>query len=154
MYLVPDLTAGTSYTFKVRARNEFGFGDFSQEVLILCAFAPEPPGTVTTANSNSDIVISWSEPELNGLLITEYTILIQKSDYTYTTDLMYCNGALHVIVSTRTCTVPLSSLQVTPYNLVFGDHINVIVVSTNEYGSSQYSEVGNGATIWVVPDAP
>ena len=76
MFLVPNLAAGTSYTFKVRARNEFGFGDFSQEVLILCAFAPEPPATVTTTNSNSDIVIAWSEPVLNGLLITQYTVLI------------------------------------------------------------------------------
>ena len=67
---------------------------------------------------------------------------------------MYCNGALSAVVSTRTCTVPLSSLQATPYNLVFGDHVNVIVVATNEYGSSDYSAVGNGATIWLVPDAP
>jgi hypothetical protein len=28
------------------------------------------------------------------------------------------------------------------------------VISTNDYGSSEYSDVGNGATIWVEPDPP
>lgn len=35
-----------------------------------------------------------------------------------------------------------------------GDHVNVKVSATNFYGESPYSSVGDGASIWVIPDAP
>jgi len=44
---------------------------------MLCAYIPEPPSTVTTANSADKVVISWSTPVTNGSPITSYQIFIQ-----------------------------------------------------------------------------
>jgi len=92
----------------VRARNSNGFSDYSQEVEIIAASKPEAPSVVSSANVNSDILITWSDPDNNGLAITSYTIVLQKSDFTFATELMYCNGATSLIVSSRSCSIPLS----------------------------------------------
>lgn len=76
------------------------------------------------------------------------------STFAYAQDLMYCNGGLALTVSTRTCVLPLSVLQSAPFNLIEGDHVYVKIYASNVYGDSVYSAVGNGASIWVVPDAP
>jgi hypothetical protein len=34
------------------------------------------------------------------------------------------------------------------------DDVFVKVIATNVYGDSPYSDVGSGALIWVVPEAP
>lgn len=41
-----------------------------------------------------------------------------------------------------------------PFNLPWGSSIYVIISSTNVYGESIYSSVGNGAVILTIPDAP
>jgi hypothetical protein len=40
------LTPGTTYTFKVKARNNAGFSDFSDPVSILAAKVPDAPVNV------------------------------------------------------------------------------------------------------------
>jgi hypothetical protein len=42
----------------------------------LCAFIPEPPGIVTTANENNYVIVEWSDPVTNGYVIHEYKIFI------------------------------------------------------------------------------
>lgn len=65
-----------------------------------------------------------------------------------------CDGTDPTIVGTQTCTVTLADLQIEPFNLIEGDHVNVKVTATNYYGESPASVVGDGASIWVIPDAP
>jgi hypothetical protein len=43
IYTASGLTSGLLYTFKVEARNEFGWGDASESVTILCADKPDTP---------------------------------------------------------------------------------------------------------------
>jgi hypothetical protein len=50
--------------------------------------------------------------------------------------------------------IKLAVLKTTPFDLIEGDHVLAKVSATNSYGESSYSPVGNGATIWVEPDAP
>jgi hypothetical protein len=45
-------------------------------------------------------------------------------------------------------------LQATPFDLIEGDHVYAKIIATNVHGNSEYSEEGNGASIWLVPDAP
>jgi hypothetical protein len=47
-YLVTSLTSGTTYEFKVEARNEFGYSSFSSTLSLLAAYIPEIPGMVNT----------------------------------------------------------------------------------------------------------
>ena len=40
-YVATGLTSGTTYTFKVQARNSFDFSVYSATLKVLCAFVPE-----------------------------------------------------------------------------------------------------------------
>lgn len=115
---------------------------------------PDSPTNIITTNFNDEVIITWDEAISNGLPITAYSIHIQMSTFAFTQELMYCNGGLAQTVSTRTCQLPLSVLESSPFNLIEGDHVYVKIIASNVYGDSWYSTVGNGASIWVVPDAP
>ena len=52
------------------------------------------------------------------------------------------------------CIVPLATLIEAPYNLEYNDSIWARVIATNIFGDSQESNSGNGAVVYVVPDAP
>jgi len=54
----------------------------------------------------------------------------------------------------RTCTIPISSLIVAPFNLLWGVDVYATVTAVNVYGSSTVSSEGNGAKILREPDAP
>jgi hypothetical protein len=83
----------------------------------------------------------------NGTPITGYNVYIKKSDATYSTELVTCDGSDSTIISDTECTVPLSKLTTTPFNLAFGDDVIVKLTALNAYGESIESEIGSGATI-------
>lgn len=68
--------------------------------------------------------------------------------------MIYCDGSTVTIIADTECTVPLASFTASPFNLVQGDDINIKVSVYNDYGESPLSEMGGGALIQVVPDAP
>ena len=43
------ITGGLTYRFRVRARNKYGYGSFSDVISVVTALAPTAPSTVTTA---------------------------------------------------------------------------------------------------------
>jgi hypothetical protein len=57
-------------------------------------------------------------------------------------------------VSTTSCTVPISVLQASPYNLAWGASVHATVLATNVVGSSVASTAGNGAVITTNPNPP
>ena len=84
-YLAIDLTSGLVYNFKIESRNEYGYSTYSSSISLLCAYVPDPPVTVTTANSANQVTITWSSPVTNGSPITAFKIFIrQKDGTTYT----------------------------------------------------------------------
>lgn len=126
----------------------------SEEVIILCATVPVAPATPTTTNALEQVIFDWVAPDNNGLPITSYTIMIRKSDNLFAEILDYCNGALSSIVAATECTIPLASLTASPFNLQLDDSIDYMVMATNSYGDSEYSALGGGALLQLVPDAP
>jgi hypothetical protein len=48
-YTLYATTEGITYTFKVKARNEFGLSDFSATISILAAEVPAQPDVPTTS---------------------------------------------------------------------------------------------------------
>jgi hypothetical protein len=75
-YTVTGLTAGKTYELKVEARNSYGYSASSSVLTLLCAFVPDSPTTITTANVNDKVSVSWNAPVTNGSPITAYKILI------------------------------------------------------------------------------
>jgi len=138
------------YTFKVKARNLVGLGADSSEVSIRAASVPFVPTAPTTSvNSNVSVTISWTAPFNGGSAINSYAVKIRQSDgTTYTTESAHCN------VFTTSCTVPVSVLQASPYNLAWGSGIWATVLATNVVGSSLDSIPGYGAVILTNPEPP
>lgn len=85
--------------------------------------APYTPAAPTTSYSSSAVTISWTAPNNAGRLITAYTILIVKSDSTYTTDTTDCDGTNATIIGNLACSIPVSVLEAAPFSLVSGDTV-------------------------------
>jgi hypothetical protein len=100
------------------------------------------------------VIFDWTAPDNNGLPISSFTVLIRKADNQFAELLEYCNGAVEPILTNTECTVPLASLIAEPFLLKQADSIDFIVRATNAYGDSEYSQLGGGALIQLVPDAP
>ena len=153
-YTATGLTAGLTYKFKVEAENGFGFSAFSSSVSILCATVPSKVTTPTTSVINNQVLLDWVAPSSNGLPITSYTVLIRKSDLVYTEDLSVCDGSTSNSLTATSCTVFLSQLTSSPFNLLLGYSINIKVIARNAYGDSIVSDPGNGGVIVLVPNPP
>lgn len=109
----------------------------------------------TSTIVNDQVVFDWAAPADNGTPITAYNVYFRQSDDTYSTETVYCDGSDSLIVSTTTCTVPLSTLRAAPFGLAdLGSAINIRVNALNAYGTSPLSEMGSGAIMQLVPDAP
>lgn len=120
--------------------------------------APAAPSTIINVNN---VIIDWNSPSTSsftayGAAISGYKVLIRWSDGTYSEEKTYCNGANTVIFSNTECTIPISVLMASPYNLKKGDSVFASVICYNAVGDSPNSNVGNGAIVIVssVPDAP
>lgn len=149
------LTEANLYSFKVSARNVYGASDFSSSVIILSAETPEKPAAPTTLFVGSDIVISWSDPSSGGSPITSYQILIQHADgVSYSEYLETCDGSQPTIIQNEQCIVSSIVLNAEPFNIDWGQSVYAKVSASNTYGSSEFSEPGNGGVILTNPDAP
>jgi hypothetical protein len=65
-YLAENLTKGSTYQFKVQARNVVGLSELSSEYSIIAATEPDTPLTPVTSLTNNDVTISWTQPSENG----------------------------------------------------------------------------------------
>jgi len=93
-----------------------------------------------------------------GLSIDSYKVEIKTSIDTFEKDTTDCDAENNVsIISSRTCTIPVSSLRTSPFDLANSASVYARVTATNTIGDSSSSPEGNGATIPIpptVPDAP
>ena len=72
-YVVTGLINGTSYTFRVRARNILGVGTQSAASSVAPIGPPGPPTGLTGAAGNKHINLAWTGPVSNGgSTITSY----------------------------------------------------------------------------------
>ena len=76
-YIATDLTFGVTYEFKIESRNSYGYSAYSETITLLCAFKPDPPLTLSTANTNEFVTITWNDPIANGYSIHEYKVYVR-----------------------------------------------------------------------------
>lgn len=78
--VVDNVMQGESYQFKVRARNIYGFGAFSDVSTVVASSRPGEPEIATTTTQGTGSVIGFFAPDTNGAMITAYTIKIAGID--------------------------------------------------------------------------
>lgn len=75
-YIIPSVTSGVTYNFRLRAKNKYGWGGYSYIVPIAASSASSSMSAPTVANSGTNVRISWSTPSSNGATITKYKVEI------------------------------------------------------------------------------
>jgi hypothetical protein len=153
-YTAIGLVTGTSYTFKVFARNNFGESLHSAELTVLAAQIPDKPEPPTTVVDGANVNVQWVAPFDQGSPITGYKVYIRTVLDTYILDLTYCDGADAAIMAQMYCPIPIADLRAADYNLPWSSSIYAKFIAFNVYGDSLESDVGNGAVIMTYPDKP
>jgi hypothetical protein len=122
------ITAGSSYYFKVRAKNIYGYGDFSTVTLIKASGTPSQMAIPSTTNIGTDVKIQWVAPNFNSGTLIAYRILIRNSANTYVEDTTVCDGGDASVQSQQYCLASLTNLRdATKYNLAFGELVQARV---------------------------
>lgn len=105
-YTASSLDSGTVYSFRVEARNNHGYSDYSVEVAVLAASKPSTPYAPSTEIDGTNVIVRWTEPDINGSPIESYTIHVRQSDYNYSVNTDYCDGTLPSVIVAMSCTIP------------------------------------------------
>lgn len=99
-YEATSLTYGTTYEFKVEAKNEYGYSVYSETITLLAAYIPEVPTSVTTEIDGTQVKVLWSLPSDNGSPITAYKVFVQEvGTSTYTLENSDCDGTQATVIS-------------------------------------------------------
>lgn len=67
-----NLQAGQAYRFRYRAKNVFGWGEYSDPASYLAAAIPLTAKSVVTSIQNLYVKIAWEEPDTQESAIEEY----------------------------------------------------------------------------------
>jgi len=137
------IVSGTTYQFKVRAKNYWGWGDFSSTVSVLAASAPSQMAAATTSidASTGGVKIEWVEPSSNGAPIAAYLIEIQDVTTAWRTETSNCDGSNPSILTNKYCIIPMATLSAPPFLLTFDSLISVRVSAQNSVNWSTVSPV-------------
>jgi len=158
-YLVTGLTGGVTYSFKIRAYNKYGHGDFTTpEVSINTSQPPEQPAPPTLTVQGGFVKISWDEPTSNHRPVLGYRVEIATrkelpaDPLTFVERSAVCSGETQAGV--RYCLVKMEDLRAEPFRLTYNTLVQARVSARNERGWSTPSEPNtdvNGARIQVEP---
>jgi hypothetical protein len=114
-----SIIGGTTYQFRVRAKNYWGWGSYSSTVSIKAAKAPAQMSSAVTSidTATGGVKILWTAPNTNSDTITAYKIeMLDHTGTTWSQDLVHCDGTNSVIKSNLYCIVPMSVLITAPFN--------------------------------------
>ena len=151
-YLATTFELGKTYWFKVEARNADGYSFFSNVKQVTAVQLPsQPAAPVTTWDIATDeVTVSWIAPFDGGYALTGYSVTIKQTDGSFSE-----TATCDMTSSTSTeCKVHVGVLRSAAYSLDWGQSVYAKVRASNVYGSSPYSDEGNGAIITTSPGAP
>jgi hypothetical protein len=137
--IVEGLNPGSQYQFKVRARNIYGYGEFSDTIILIPKAVPDMMASPTTSLDYPTVTIAWTTPFNNGNTINAYQIVIfshVENDFIERTDL--CDGADVTTFSLRECEIDMSYFF-TDLGYSHTDLILVKARAANSVGWGSYS---------------
>lgn len=139
-----NILEGQYYKFKIRAKNIWGWGEFSPIVTIRASTFPSAVTPITTSYDEvtGGVKISWAQTKNNGDPITDYKIEIFSYDsLSWNEEPKNCYGSDKLIVSRRECIIPVLELYKSPFKLTFNQFIKVRILAINVIGSGNYGEI-------------
>ena len=149
------VSRGQPYQFKYRAVNQMEEGPFSDAATIYASRKPDPPPSISTAVSNTDVIVSWQQSvDDHGATVTDYEIEFRHADETsYSPISAHCNpiGGSNEFLN-RQCTIPMSVFREAPFLLSVNTRIVGVVRATNVKGTSGNSNLNtSGVLVQNVP---
>ncbi|KAG8445180.1 hypothetical protein GDO86_010087 [Hymenochirus boettgeri] len=80
--VISNLLPGTTYSFRVRALNDGGYGPYSDDTDVTTAAGPpaQCKAPILTFLSDTSVLINWESPESNGADISEYVLQWTKEE--------------------------------------------------------------------------
>ena len=135
-YLVTTgVVQGQSYEFRIRAKNIYGWGEFSDQITIRASTYPQQITSITTSidSSTGGLRIDWVAPFANGESIDSYKVEIATTaaKTAWARDLVNCPGTDPTITS---CLIPMLSLQSGDFSYSVNDIVYVRVKAHNIIG--------------------
>ena len=138
---VTGLSAGTSYTFRVLAKNTIGDGPYSAaSAAVSAATTPDAPTTVVATQGVGQMGVTWSAPVNNGgSAITDYVVQYSSdSGSNWTT---FADGTS-------------ASASTTVTGLANNTSYIFRIAAVNIAGTGSYSTASTAVTTAAVPGAP
>ncbi len=140
-YTDTGLAAGTEYTYRIRAANSLGNGEWSNEP---SATPQGPPDEITdlaaTSASATSISLTWTAPAANGAAITGYTLQRKTGTGTYE--------------DVATSTIAVSATGYSDTGLTVGTEYTYRIRAANSLGDGGWSNEASATTQAVAPPPP
>lgn len=95
---------------------------------------------IITENVGTNIVVKWHKPYDNSATITKYRIVFRNQLSQLLPILTHCDGADPTIISTLSCTIPMTVFNTHPFFLSIGD---LIAGQAEAYNNIGYSNPSN-----------
>ena len=141
-FVVSGVSIGNNYTFWVRAKNIYGYGQFSPTVSIVAAEVPNTLASVVTSlYGSSSVQLSWFAPTDSVAIYYQVQLFNPKLLKNFD-DLTNCNGQSNTVLSSLSCVIPLTTLTQS-FGYSYGDTVRATVRVMNKNGWSNYSPLNN-----------
>jgi hypothetical protein len=122
------VSPGIDFLFRVRAKNMWGWGDYSAITTATPSALPDQMATVTTAveATAGAVVLAWVAPNDNSSPLTAYKIeFLSQDGTTWSEALATCDGSDATVMAALTCTIPMSTFTASPFSLPLSALIQV-----------------------------
>lgn len=108
-YTVSGLSSASTYLFKVRAKNIYGYSSlYSTTLSVIPSDIPSPMAIATVSLVGTDVKILWTAPNDHNDAIDKYEVLLLKADgTTFIEDLTNCDGSDLTISGQLYCLIPM-----------------------------------------------
>ena len=151
-FIQDSLSISSIYQVRYRAKNIFGWSEYSDTSQIKTIMQPEPVASVSSTQEGTNVIFTWAIPNARGASITHYNLMVAANSGDLVQHETYCN-----FVATNSCSFPMDVLNDPDgaFALSLGASIQVVVSSTNEHGTSDWSQLTTVSVfVQSVPETP
>lgn len=148
MTVTDGVTAGSSFYFRLRAKNQHGWGPYSTSVYTIPCFVPSQMQPASLSIENIYVKVDFIAPSENGASIEAYRILIRTADGMLWLESQHCLSTEPSLLTNLYCYVPMEELTSASdsFNLPYNHFVEVKVQAYNHRG---WGDLSNTNTVGV-----